>query len=107
MQLFGLKNCDQCRAAMRDLQALGREVELVDVRTDGVPQELLTAAHGEFQDALINRRSTTWRGLSDAERSSDLLELLQQNPTLMKRPLIVDGATMSLGWDAKAQAVWR
>lgn len=99
MVLYGLKNCDTCRKA---LKALG-EVEFVDVRADGVPDEVLSAALEAFGDKLINTRSTTWRGLDEEERKKEPISLLKTNPTLMKRPLIFADGTMYLGWDKAVQ----
>ncbi len=95
--LYGLKNCDTCRKALKELD----DVVLVDVRTDGVPAEILQKAHAQFGEKLLNTRSTTWRGLSADERTEPPLELIARHPALMKRPLIVAGDTMSLGWTAQ------
>lgn len=94
MQLYGLKTCDTCRKAMKALP----EATLVDVREDGVPEDILHRAQQEFGAALLNTRSTTWRGLSEAERDRPVLELLKDHPTLMKRPLIRKGDALYLGW---------
>ncbi len=99
MVLYGLKNCDTCRKA---LKALG-EVEFVDVRADGVSEDVLKAAFDEFGEKLINTRSTTWRGLDEEERKKEPISLLKANPTLMKRPLIVADGAMYLGWDKAVQ----
>ncbi len=87
MLIYGLKNCDTCRKAIKALP----DAQLVDVRKDGVPADLLARAHTQFGAALVNTRSTTWRGLDDAERGADPLELLAAHPALMKRPLIAVG----------------
>lgn len=105
LQFYGLKNCDSCRAALKALDAAGMEVAFRDVRDDGVPPDVLRRAlddHGA--DKVINRRSTTWRGLDDPARAGDPADLLAGNPPLMKRPLIVlaDGATI-IGWDDGAR----
>mgnify|MGYP006396686561 FL=1 len=99
MQVYGLKNCDTCRKAMKALPEAG----LVDVRADGVPTGVLAEAHSRFGDKLLNTRSTTWRGLSEEKRATPPLELLAAHPALMKRPLIVDGDRMYLGWDKATQ----
>nr|WP_309502057.1 ArsC/Spx/MgsR family protein [uncultured Roseovarius sp.] len=99
MKLYGLKTCDTCRKALKSIEG----VEFVDVRADGVPEDVLKAAHARFGDALLNTRSTTWRGLDADERASDPLELLARHPTLMKRPLIVAGDTLYLGWGKDVQ----
>ena len=100
MILYGLKNCDTCRKALKSLG----DVEFRDVRADGVPADVLKSAHGQFGAALLNTRSTTWRGLSEEERAADPLELLKAHPTLMKRPLIDDDGTLYLGWGKDTQA---
>ena len=100
MILYGLKTCDTCRKALKLLE----NAEFRDVRADGVPGDVLKSAFARFGDALLNTRSTTWRGLSDEERARDPLDLLADHPTLMKRPLIVAGDDMYLGWGKDVQA---
>ncbi|MBT8152957.1 arsenate reductase [Epibacterium ulvae] len=99
MILYGLKNCDTCRKALKLLP----DATFVDVRGEGVPAEVLQQAHAQFESKLLNTRSTTWRQLDEAERTKAPLELLAEHPTLMKRPLIVDGVRMVLGFDKAAQ----
>ena len=100
MILYGLKTCDTCRKALKSLE----KAEFRDVRAEGLPKDLAQVALAQFGDALINRKSTTWRALPDEERSRDPLALLADHPTLMKRPLIDDGGTLYLGWGADTQA---
>ncbi|CUH76039.1 arsenate reductase family protein [Tropicibacter naphthalenivorans] len=100
MILYGLKTCDTCRKATKALP----DAQVVDVRADGVPSEVLAQAYERFGAALVNTRSTTWRGLSEEERAGAPLDLLAGHPTLMKRPLIVDGDRMWLGWGKDVQA---
>ncbi|MBY6091377.1 arsenate reductase family protein [Pseudooceanicola sp. 502str34] len=100
MKLFGLKTCDTCRKALKSLEG----ATFVDVRAEGVPVEILQKAHAEFGASLLNTRSTTWRGLADDERARPPLELLADHPTLMKRPLIIDGDRLYLGWGPEVRA---
>ena len=106
MRVWGLKNCDTCRKAVKALEAAGLSVDYVDVRADGVDPADLARFHVAFGEALVNKRSTTWRGLSDSERAGDPIELLTQNPTLMKRPVIEDRDKLTLGWDAITRDSW-
>lgn len=99
--LYGLKTCDTCRKALKMLP----EAAFVDVRADGVPADVLDAALAQFGDALVNTRSTTWRGLSETERARSHLDLLRAHPTLMKRPLIARNGDLYLGWTKDVQAV--
>ncbi|SMX29058.1 putative reductase [Pelagimonas phthalicica] len=100
MILYGLKTCDTCRKARKALA----DVDFVDVREDGIPVNVLGDAFSRFGEKLLNKRSTTWKNLSDSQRSEEVLPLLQAHPTLMKRPLIVSGDSMWLGWDKSVQA---
>ncbi|MCV3270439.1 arsenate reductase family protein [Roseobacter sinensis] len=99
MRLYGLKTCDTCRKALKALP----EASFADVRADGVPDDVLTAALEQFGRALVNTRSTTWRGLDEDQRAADPRDLLKAHPSLMKRPLIVSGTDMYLGWGADTQ----
>ncbi|WP_420011075.1 ArsC/Spx/MgsR family protein [Tateyamaria sp.] len=89
MEIYGLKTCDTCRKAIKALP----DATFVDVRAQGVPAGVMARAHAAFGAALVNTRSTTWRGLDAAERAADAAQLLADHPTLMKRPLIVDGVS--------------
>ncbi len=103
--LYGLKNCDTCKKAIKALEAAGRLVDFVDIRTEAdltakVPAWLEAAG----PDLLVNRRSTTWRGLSDEARAGDPATLLQANPTLIKRPVIEAGGETYVGWSKDVEA---
>ena len=100
MLIYGLKNCDTCRKAKKALP----EAQLVDVREEGVPTAVLEKAHAQFGAALLNTRSTTWRGLDDAARKEEPLALIQAYPALMKRPLIAVGDRLFLGWSKEIEA---
>lgn len=99
MRLYGLKTCDTCRKALKTLP----DAEFVDVRSDGVPDAVLSQALATFGDALLNTRSTTWRGLDDNQRAKAPLELLKEHPTLMKRPLIEKDGELFLGWTTETR----
>ena len=55
IRLFGLKNCDTCRKALKKLKG----ATLVDVWADGMPANLLTSAFEQFGENLVNSRSKT------------------------------------------------
>ena len=105
MRIYSLKSCDTCRKAIKAVTAAGHALDIVDVRADGVPPSELARFLERFGEDLVNRRSTTWRGLSEVERAGDPATLLQAHPTLMKRPVIeaADG-TLYLGWTKDTQA---
>ena len=101
MKIYGLKNCDTCRKAAKALAA----AELVDIRIAPLDSALRDAACAQFGAAVVNTRSTTWRGLDEAERARPALDLLTDHPALMKRPLIIDDqGALHLGWGKDVQA---
>lgn len=100
MRIYGLKNCDTCRKALKSLPA----AELVDVRADGLPDAVLDAALEQFQEALVNTRSATWRGLDEAARGMAARDLIKAHPAVMKRPLIAAGNALFLGWNSQVEA---
>jgi arsenate reductase-like glutaredoxin family protein len=105
MRIYLLKTCDTCRKALKELRAAGHQPEVVELREDGLAADDIARFHAAFGDALVNRRSTTWRNLAEAERAGAPQALLAAHPTLMKRPVIETGAgRLHLGWDAATRA---
>ena len=104
MILYGISTCDTCKAALKAIQTAGHEVEFRDVRADPLSADEIGELVTAFGDAVVNRSSTTWRGLSDWLKASDAEEQLAAQPTLMKRPVIRKGEVLYLGWDTRVQA---
>ena len=104
LTLYGIKACDTCRKALKEIEKSGKTVEFRDVRDVPLDPETLRKFVAQFGEALVNRRSTTWRGLSETARDGTPEALIAAHPTLMKRPVIDDGVTLTLGWDAASKA---
>jgi arsenate reductase len=54
-------------------------------------------------DALVNRRSTTWRQIDATRRASvvdqtSAIDLLLANPTLVRRPVLESGDRILIGF---------
>ncbi|MDZ7709106.1 MAG: ArsC/Spx/MgsR family protein [Roseovarius sp.] len=99
MIVYGIKTCDTCRKALKNLPG----ARLHDVRSEGLPEDVAQAAAARFGEALVNRKSATWRGLDAAARADKPLALITAHPTVMKRPLIDAGGTLYLGWGQEVQ----
>lgn len=104
IELWGLKSCDTCRKALKELQAAGKEAEIADIREGLDAARLAGWLEAAGPEALVNRRSTTWRGLSEAERGAPPDALLLAHPALVKRPVIEHGGRVLVGWDDEARA---
>lgn len=103
MIVFGISTCDTCKKAVKALEAAGLPVQFRDVRADMLSDAERTRFVEAFGDRIINRASTTWRGLSDWMKASEPDAQLAAHPTLMKRPVIDTGDTLLLGWDPEIQ----
>ena len=103
MRFFGLKTCDTCRKALKSLGEAGITPDVIDVRADGVSAEDRAAMIAAFGDKVINRASTTWRGLSDDEKAADPADLIAAHPTLIKRPVIETDGQWFQGWSKSVQ----
>ena len=108
IKLFGLKNCDTCKKAAAELEASGKKPDFIDIRAEADLANLLPRWIAAAGEKLINRSSTTWRGLSDADKAkasgSSMEGLLLGNPTLIKRPVIDTGDEVLVGWTAETKA---
>ena len=103
LSVFHLKNCDTCKKAIKALHDAGRHLTLIDVRQDGISHEDLARIESAVGfEALVNKSSTTWRGLGAHQKedltSTKALALMAEYPTLIKRPVIDDGKTITVGW---------
>ena len=105
MRFIGLKNCDTCRKALKALEAAGVVPDVSDVRADGLQADDITGILSTHDDKAINRAPTTWRGLSEADKSREPAELLALHPTLLKRPAIYANGVWSIGWKADVAAM--
>ena len=103
MRIYGLTNCDTCRKARRALP----DAAFADLRElDDLPSRL-PGWLDAVGDRLLNKASTTWRGLSDAEKASavsDPLLLLAAHPALIKRPVIEASGRVLVGWTPQTRA---
>ncbi len=104
MILYGLSTCDTTKKALKALQRAGKDVQFRDVRAQPLTSAEIDAILTEFGDRAVNKQSTTYRGFSDFLRESEADAQIAAQPTVMKRPIIQDGATWYLGWDDAIEA---
>jgi arsenate reductase len=104
LTVYGIPNCDKCRAARRWFEASGAEFSFHDLRVDGLPGDLLQRWLDTVgSESLINKRSTTWRALPADQRdgldATGIRQLLVEHPTLIRRPVVDDGMQLLVGYD--------
>lgn len=101
--MYGIPNCDTIKKAKNWLTQHDISFTFHDYRKQGVPQDVLAEALNELGwENVLNKRGTTYRQLSDEQKAnlsaSTALELLIENPAMIKRPLLVTDNTMHLGF---------
>lgn len=104
--LYGIKNCDTVKKAIKWLNSQSIEFNFHDFRQDGCDESLIKhfLANADWND-LINKRSTSFRQLTDDEKAQidiDATMLVIAQPTLIKRPVLtVNDAICSIGFSDK------
>lgn len=104
VRLFGISNCDTVKKARTWLAQAGVAYEFVDLRQPPIAPEQIATWYAALGSNLVNNRSTTYRQLSPSEQEQaakgDSLPLLQQHPTLIKRPVLQLGEAFFCGFSA-------
>ncbi len=102
--VYGIDTCDQVRKARAWLRAQGVAFRFHDFRANGLDAALLARWMGHLPwDALLNRRGTSWRQLDPQRKASvvdqsSATELMLENPTLVKRPVLEAGDRIVVGF---------
>jgi Spx/MgsR family transcriptional regulator len=106
--VYGIPNCDTVKKARVWLEEHGVPFEFHDFKKAGVSTALLQDWLKDVSlDDLINRRGTTWRGLSDtykaeANTTPGAIALMIHKPSIIKRPVVVvNGRVKTLGFSAE------
>ena len=104
--LFGIPNCDQIKRSRAWLDEHGIAYTFHDFKRAGLdPQALDTWLTAAGPERLVNRKGTTWRKFSDAERAQadtapGARALMIANPSLIKRPVLDIDGRITVGFAA-------
>ena len=103
--VYGISNCDTMKKAMRWLDEHGVAYRFHDYRKDGLDLKLLKAWEKELGwESLLNRRGMLWRKLPQATREhidrATALQAMQDNPGIIRRPLLDLGERRVVGFSA-------
>ncbi|MDE2239861.1 MAG: ArsC family reductase [Rhodospirillales bacterium] len=107
--VYGIKNCDTIKKARDWLAANGVEYAFHDYKVSGIDQATLEGWVKRLGwEALLNRAGTTFKKLAD-ERKAGLdaaktLELMKEQPSMIKRPVLVQGNEVLVGFKPEAYA---
>lgn len=110
MTVYGIPNCGTVKKARAWLADQGFELHFHDFKKDGLDRATVEAWLQKVPaEKLLNKRGTTWRKLSEADQAraeTDLAGLLVDFPSLVKRPVMVWGDEILVGFtDAERAAL--
>ena len=111
LTVYGIPNCDSVKKARVWLGDKGQDFTFHDFRKDGLSAEMVTRWLAQVpMDKLLNKRGTSWRKLSDADKASEdeahLIALMVDNPTLIKRPVIEHEGRVTVGFTKDVEALY-
>jgi arsenate reductase len=94
VQVFGIPNCDSVKKARVWLESNGVDYEFQDFKKNPLtPDRLKFWCSVVDWQVLLNKKSTTWRALSQPEQEAVIdqdsaCRVMLANPSLIKRPVI-------------------
>jgi arsenate reductase (glutaredoxin) len=102
--LYGIPNCDTVKKARDWLDRHDIAYVFHDFKKAGIGRDLLD----EWLDSvdweiLVNRKGTTWRGLSDERKAvvvnaDSAAELMLESPSIVKRPVLAFDGGIHVGF---------
>ncbi|WP_439133888.1 ArsC family reductase [Pseudomaricurvus sp.] len=103
--LYGISNCDTVKKARKWLDQTNVDYTFHDFRKDGLDrQQVVDWVSALGWENLINKRSTTWKGLDENARAqlndTTVVDVILDQPTLIKRPLLDQAGDISVGFKA-------
>lgn len=102
--IYGIKNCDTMKKARRWLDEHNVAYEFHDFKKEGIDEKTLATWCKKLSwETLLNRRGTTWRKLPDKIKDTinekSAIKLMQEQPSIIKRPVLQTGNTYLVGFD--------
>jgi Spx/MgsR family transcriptional regulator len=105
--LYGIKNCDTMKKAMRWLSDNNIDYTFHDYRKEGIDAQWITDMLTNVElDVFINKRGTTFRQLDDDVKAAltvaSAIPLLMAQPAMIKRPVLIHGGKIEIGFKPDA-----
>ena len=107
MKIYGIPNCDTVKKARDWFKANDIPYAFHDFKKEGISTEKLEewAAKAGYEK-VINKASATFKGLEPAVKESltsatPPLTIVQENTSMIKRPVIENGGFIFFGFDAE------
>lgn len=105
--VYGIPNCDTIKKTVDWFKKHKIGIVFHDYKKESISKEKLVAwCKLVGWEVLLNKKSTTWRGLS-AEQQANIvnqtaaIKLMQENTSIIKRPVIEFEKNILVGFDEK------
>lgn len=106
IHLYGIPNCDTVKKARDWLETRGHPYMFHDYKKEGAdPARIAGWISAAGLDLVVNRKGTTYRGLSDEDKAravdtATAPALLAANPSVIKRPVVEHDGGVLVGFKA-------
>jgi arsenate reductase (glutaredoxin) len=104
--VYGIKNCDTVKKALRWLDKKKIDYTFHDFKSKGVTEITLKNWSKQLGwEPFVNKKGLTWKKLTPAQQEaiktqSSAIQLMQSHTSVIKRPVIeLDGKVVSVGFD--------
>ena len=92
------------------LKDSGIDFEFHNYKKQGITKKILADWCKDVEwEILLNKRSRTWKELNETSRSNltqaKAITLMQQNPTLIKRPVLQQSKILTVGFNEKVFSI--
>ena len=103
--IYGIPNCDTIKKTLDWFKQKNIPTIFHDYKKEGISKEKLTAwCKLTGWEVLLNKKSTTWRGLSTEEQSKitsqvAAIQLMKTQNSIIKRPVIEFDGKVLVGFE--------
>ncbi|HEX6398537.1 MAG TPA: ArsC family reductase [Steroidobacteraceae bacterium] len=109
IQLYGIPNCDTMKKARAWLESQRVDYDFHDYKKSGIERAKLESwIEAVGWEVLLNRAGTSFRKLPEAARENiteaKAIKLMLEQPSMIKRPVLVRGKTLLVGFSPEKYA---
>ena len=105
MKVYGIKNCDTVKKALKWLDSHNIDYEFHDFKKSGISNEKLQEWAAKLGwESLLNKRGTTWKKLDPETQNlitneKEAFKVMQEKNSVIKRPVLENNVSVLIGFD--------
>tara|TARA_B100000925_G_scaffold38262_1_gene25044 strand:+ start:1957 stop:2295 length:339 start_codon:yes stop_codon:yes gene_type:complete len=102
IKVYGIKNCDTVKKAIKELNELGIEFDFIDFKKESPKKDWILRWEKFWGELPANKRGPTFRKIKEGYESSNKsgqIKLLIENSSAIKRPVLEkNGKVLNIGF---------